>query len=181
MTDRRRDIVQALADLLPEKGYAGATTARIASRAGMRQGLVHYYFPSKAAILDALVADLTERIEARLGAWQSADDLVHAALALGEGEDAGAVRTFVAVLGESGHAEVSAALSEHLQAWRGRIARSLGGDEEGAAGLLATILGYWLVGARFPAVVPTGSAAATAARMLSGLGERRPRPAGENA
>ncbi|TNE90727.1 MAG: TetR/AcrR family transcriptional regulator [Deltaproteobacteria bacterium] len=169
MTDRREAIVDALGELLPELGYDGASTGKLASRAGIRQGLVHYYFPSKAAILEALVERLAESIDARLGAWQAPEDLLAAALALGHGEDASAVALFVAILGEARHPEVHAVIERQLGDWRERLARGMDGDDAAAAGLIATILGYWQLGVRFPGVVPRGSAWPTARRMLGGL------------
>ena len=48
--------------LLIEVGYAGITTRRLASEAGLNQGLVHYYFGS----LDEVLLQALQRFTARL-------------------------------------------------------------------------------------------------------------------
>ncbi|MFH1844565.1 MAG: TetR/AcrR family transcriptional regulator [bacterium] len=56
--DRAREtvtaIVQAGAELIVELGYAGATTNKIAKRAGVSIGSLYQYFPNKDAIFLAL-------------------------------------------------------------------------------------------------------------------------------
>jgi AcrR family transcriptional regulator len=46
-TDSREKIISAAYDVLAEKGYDAASTKEIARRAGVAQGLINYYFPSK--------------------------------------------------------------------------------------------------------------------------------------
>ena len=69
---RRAEIVQGLAEVMAQRGYAGASVAAIAAQAGLSTGLVHYHFKHKRAILLALVASLAEQILARFEA-RSAD------------------------------------------------------------------------------------------------------------
>jgi AcrR family transcriptional regulator len=52
-------ILEAAAQLLPEHGYAGTTTNRIAERAGVSIGSVYEYFPGK----DAIFATLRQNID----------------------------------------------------------------------------------------------------------------------
>ncbi len=47
-------ILQAAAQVFERRGYAAATTNRIAERAGVSIGSLYQYFPNKAAILVAL-------------------------------------------------------------------------------------------------------------------------------
>lgn len=55
-------ILEATAQVLETHGYDGATTGRIAGRAGVSVGSLYQYFPTK----DALVAELVERHFAEL-------------------------------------------------------------------------------------------------------------------
>jgi len=49
-------ILRACAEVLREQGYAGATTAKIAARAGVGRGTLYQYFPNR----ETLVATLAE-------------------------------------------------------------------------------------------------------------------------
>ncbi len=63
-------ILEATAQVLETRGYEGTTTNRIAGRAGVSVGSLYQYFPSKDALIAALVerhfAQLTERVLATL-------------------------------------------------------------------------------------------------------------------
>ena len=48
-------ILDALQELLEEKNITHISVSEIARKAGMGKGSIYYYFPSKDAILDALV------------------------------------------------------------------------------------------------------------------------------
>jgi AcrR family transcriptional regulator len=65
---RREQIVQATIRCLAREGYSGLTMKRLAREARVRQGILHYYFESKRAILvaalDTVMADLDRRIGA---------------------------------------------------------------------------------------------------------------------
>lgn len=57
MTALRRDqLLGAALDLFCEHGYAGTSTRRIAEAAGVAEGLIFHYFPSKQALLLAVAA-----------------------------------------------------------------------------------------------------------------------------
>lgn len=79
--DRSRETVEAIVEattqLLVERGYRGATTERIARRAGVSVGSLYQYFPTKEAILAAVmerhVDEMLETITSRLAALTSAD------------------------------------------------------------------------------------------------------------
>lgn len=45
--DRREQILEAALDVFAADGFEGATTKEIARRAGVTQGLIYFYFPSK--------------------------------------------------------------------------------------------------------------------------------------
>lgn len=55
--DKRDRIIAAAYQVLSEKGYDKASTKEIASTAGVAQGLINYYFPSK----DLLFAEVFRR------------------------------------------------------------------------------------------------------------------------
>lgn len=60
----RERILAAAEELFAESGFDATPTSRIASRARVPKGLVHYYFPRKENLLTALVERLPdERIE----------------------------------------------------------------------------------------------------------------------
>jgi len=45
-TGTRRRLIEATVQIMHDEGYAGATSRRVAAKAGIRQPLVHYYFPT---------------------------------------------------------------------------------------------------------------------------------------
>ena len=74
-------ILDALQQLLEEKKIQNISVSEIAQRAGIGKGSIYYYFPSKEAILDALIErsyekplltaqNLAAQTSHRLHAWQ---------------------------------------------------------------------------------------------------------------
>src|SRR6478672_4670499 len=67
---RRKQLVEAAIAVIHEDGFANATVARIARRAGISSGLVHHYFTDKDDLLFAtmrhLLSDLRSDAVARL-------------------------------------------------------------------------------------------------------------------
>lgn len=65
---RREQIVRATIRCLARDGYSALTMKKVAREAGVSQGILHYYFPDKRAILVAalekVVADLDRRVVA---------------------------------------------------------------------------------------------------------------------
>ncbi|OII62223.1 TetR family transcriptional regulator [Streptomyces sp. CC53] len=101
--ERRADILRAAFEVIAERGYRGASLAAVAERAGLtQQGLLHHY-PSKEALL---VAVLEERDQWDTGGagprgregWRL--DLL-ASLVEYNAMRPGIVQTFSALLGES--------------------------------------------------------------------------------
>jgi AcrR family transcriptional regulator len=68
-------ILDATARILVERGFAGATTNRIAETAGVSIGSLYQYFPSKesilAALLDRHIRETYALLEAALPAWNA--------------------------------------------------------------------------------------------------------------
>ncbi|WP_433869879.1 TetR/AcrR family transcriptional regulator [Saccharopolyspora sp. CA-218241] len=58
--DARQRILTAAGELFAERGFDATPTSRIAERAGVPKGLIHYYFRRKQDLLTALVEGLPE-------------------------------------------------------------------------------------------------------------------------
>jgi AcrR family transcriptional regulator len=149
----RERILQAAEELFAEAGFEATPTSRIAERAGVPKGLVHYYFKRKPDLLSALVERLPE-------------DLVEPADVVVPGDLAGSLHRLVEALDRS--LESSAVLShllwreadthpDVLEALTGRFDRvvaqirdvilaaggvAVAGDVEPAAHLLASAVSY---------------------------------------
>jgi AcrR family transcriptional regulator len=54
MQDRRQAILTAGIEILREEGYSAFTQPRVAKRAGPRQSLLTYYFPTRVALVAAV-------------------------------------------------------------------------------------------------------------------------------
>ncbi len=52
---RKVQIIQATLDLFVERGYYGTKTSQISRRAGISEGLLFHYFPTKEILLEELV------------------------------------------------------------------------------------------------------------------------------
>ncbi|HWG61985.1 MAG TPA: TetR/AcrR family transcriptional regulator [Streptosporangiaceae bacterium] len=82
---RRAQIVQCAADVIAESGYAKATMAEIAKRAGIAKSVISYHFEDKNEVMQELVrtavATSTQFLEPRMAAEPSASGKIHAFLA----------------------------------------------------------------------------------------------------
>lgn len=58
--DRAERIVEAMRDSVAEVGIAGSTFERVAARAGVSRGLLHYYFGTKERLLVEVIRRDTE-------------------------------------------------------------------------------------------------------------------------
>ncbi|MFL5870994.1 MAG: TetR/AcrR family transcriptional regulator [Solirubrobacterales bacterium] len=80
--DKARRIVEAMRDSVAEFGIAGSTFERVAARAGVSRGLLHYYFGTKERLLvEVIRRDTVYRIEtlgAELRAAGSVDEVIAA-------------------------------------------------------------------------------------------------------
>jgi len=52
---RKIQIIQAKLDLFVERGYYGTKTSQISRRAGISEGLLFHYFPTKEILLEELI------------------------------------------------------------------------------------------------------------------------------
>ncbi|WP_101947872.1 TetR/AcrR family transcriptional regulator [Mycobacterium sp. 3519A] len=65
----RRRLIEATAQIMHDEGYAAATSRRVAAKVGVRQPLVHYYFPTMD---DLFLAVLREGADAALNQMRAA-------------------------------------------------------------------------------------------------------------
>ncbi|MEX2224329.1 MAG: TetR/AcrR family transcriptional regulator [Candidatus Rokuibacteriota bacterium] len=63
---RREQIVRATIRCLARDGYAALTMKRVAAEAGVSQGILHYYFRDKAAMLAAAALRVTADLDRRV-------------------------------------------------------------------------------------------------------------------
>ena len=66
--DSRQQILEAALEIFAEQGFEAATNKAIAERAGLNQGLIYFYFASKADVYFATFAYHTEQLLAQLDA-----------------------------------------------------------------------------------------------------------------
>ncbi|MFD8735493.1 TetR/AcrR family transcriptional regulator [Streptomyces sp. NPDC059618] len=96
--ERRAEIVRATLEVIAERGYRGASLAAVAERVGLtQQGLLHH-FPTKEALLVAVLGD-RDRWDALPDTPWRADLLV--SLVEYNAMRPGIIQTFSALLGES--------------------------------------------------------------------------------
>jgi AcrR family transcriptional regulator len=74
--DRARAIVDAMRESVAEVGVAGSTFERVAAKAGVSRGLLHYYFATKERLLvEVIKADTEIRIDELGGTLRAARTL----------------------------------------------------------------------------------------------------------
>ena len=132
---RREQIVRATIRCLARDGYAGLTMKRVAVAAGLSQGILHYYFADKRAILAAaalrVTADLDRRVAAEARGARDARGrlraLVRACLTVAA-RDREFWTVFIEFWGESLHDRALATLNARTYARSRRlIARMIAG------------------------------------------------------
>lgn len=189
--ERRREILDAFRQVMAERGYAGATIAEVARVAGLRQGLVHYHFESKLAILLALLDELARGIEARTAARFSGHSpkealaaFIDAHVAPGEDADPSAVACWVTIGIEAvrqpevrgAYAEAVGAELQRLELLVSSCLLDRGRPTDQApvigAAIYAGIQGAYQLSTTVPELVPRGFSApslhALAARLIDG-------------
>ena len=57
----RKRIMEAGVSCLAEDGYAGTTTSTVAARAGLTRAAMLYHFPSRMALIEAVIHYVTRR------------------------------------------------------------------------------------------------------------------------
>jgi TetR/AcrR family transcriptional repressor of bet genes len=126
---RRRQLVEAAIAVIHEEGFAQATVARIARRAGVSSGMVHHYFENKDELLFAtmrhLLAELRADAVARLGTAQDPRQRLGAIIDACFGEAQFDEQVFSAWLALYGNARQSGRLQSILSIYHRRLRSSL--------------------------------------------------------
>ncbi|MEN0062298.1 MAG: helix-turn-helix domain-containing protein [Myxococcota bacterium] len=82
----RSQLLDAALELFAERGFSGTSMAALASRAGVSKGLAYHYFPSKQALVEAVVQQRIEVVASAMAALPDhgspADRLLAAGTAL---------------------------------------------------------------------------------------------------
>jgi TetR/AcrR family transcriptional repressor of bet genes len=188
--ERRTEIARALLKVMAKTGFERATVADVAKVAGIAPGLVHYHFKSKLDMLLGAIEELARDYDARLerhlfpaGADPERElaAFVDAHLRAGEDADPDALACWIDIGGESlrevrvkkAFARIVAAATRRLRDIldRGNRAHrfSCKHPDAAAAAIVATIQGYFLLGAAARDVIPPGSAAQSTMAMCRGL------------
>ncbi|MEU0945105.1 TetR/AcrR family transcriptional regulator [Streptomyces canus] len=96
--ERRAEIIRAALEVIAERGYRGASLAAVAERVGLtQQGLLHH-FPTKDALLVAVLEERDRWDAVPNGSWRV--DLL-TSLVEYNAMRPGIIQTFSALLGES--------------------------------------------------------------------------------
>jgi len=74
--DRRRALVLAAFGQIAERGFEGLRTREVAAEAGVNIATLHYYFPTKEALIRGVVAHAMERFRSTLAPHGSPRDQV---------------------------------------------------------------------------------------------------------
>ena len=186
-TDRRRQqIVDGLARVMADRGYAKATIQAIAEAAGLTPGLVHYHFESKQEILLALVERLASVVRARLDTdnrdpGRQLSSLIDALVGTERGIEGEAVACWVVIgaeaarqpevreLYESLIRELVEALTHAFRTAFHKKGRSDDTATQAAVAVVAAIEGFFRLAAAAPACVSPGSAAPTVQQIARGF------------
>lgn len=188
--ERRTQIARALLKVMAKTGFDSASVAEVAKVAKIAPGLVHYHFKNKLEILlaalDQLTHDYDERLDRHLRAASGDPEkelraFVDAHLHLGDEADPEALACWIDISGESLReprvrkaftrfmASVAARIVDILKRGTALELFSCEEPEVAAAAIVATIQGYFVLGATAREIIPRGSAARATMAMCEGL------------
>lgn len=176
---------------MAKKGYDGASIGDIAKAARLTPGLVHYHFKDKLDVLAALATHLAEEnatglrrhlVDRAAGPLQALDAIIDFYLSLGSSAKPEVLACWIGLSGEAlRHVAIrdvfAATLSDIRQVIREQIEAGIEAkvfdrkvdSEAAAAGILATIGGYFVVAGTARPLIPKHSAARTVKQMVRGL------------
>lgn len=154
-TGTRAALVQATLEVVEQDGIVAATTRRIAERAGLPLGAVHYWFADKDDLLRAVVDVLLTEVRDDLGSGPEQESVAdrlarvfanYAAMAPGRQlalfeVTAHAIRTDgLRELAVGQYAAYRSAARDGLAPWREQVDRDLPGGTEALAALLVAVV-----------------------------------------
>ncbi|WP_164411960.1 TetR/AcrR family transcriptional regulator [Streptomyces salinarius] len=150
--ETKRRLVEATAQLIDEEGWGAVTTRKVAERAGLRPGLVHYHFGSVNDLLvDAALVAVRQEVLGAMAMMRQAGDvaeglghILHVVTGYGT-EDATSVLFNEAMLAARHSDRLRSELAGLLAQWRAAVTewlRTSGGldDAEPVATLLSAAL-----------------------------------------
>jgi TetR/AcrR family transcriptional repressor of bet genes len=155
---RRRQLVEAAIAVIHEQGFAHATVARIARKAGVSSGIVHHYFADKDELLfatmRALLSELRRDAANRLAQASGPEDRIGAVIDASFGDGQFEEQVFSAWMALYGNARQSARLRRIILLYHKRLRANLLFDlkkllseaeaRRVAEGIAAMIDGLWL-------------------------------------
>lgn len=155
---RRKQLIDAAIAAIHDYGFAEATVARIAAKAGVSTGIVHHYFADKndllAATMRALLEILRREAVARLRLAPTPRDRVDAVIHASFGDAQFGEEVFSAWLALYGNARSSKHLQRILRVYHRRLDSNLRHDLTALVGraaarpvalnIAALIDGLWL-------------------------------------
>lgn len=163
--DRRRQLLEVAADVFAQRGYRGATTAELASAAGITEPILYRHFDNKLDLFTTLIDEVGSAV---IDAWNQALDACDTPEqrfdALIAGNPAthergrGVYRViFQAMTEAEGEPEINAAIRKHVERLHRFLTRELAGlqdagvirDDEPAASqawlMMHLAIGYGMV------------------------------------
>lgn len=161
--DRRRQLVRVASRLLAERGFEGLRTRDIAAAAKINIATLHYHFPTKEALVHAVVDDLVDQFRSARGETGRQGDSALQQLRL-EMQD---VRTRLV----SAQEQLAVLTELAIRARRDpEVARILRRMDEGWRSQLSAILERGKKSGEFRADLDTGVAASAIMTQLRSLG-----------
>jgi len=170
LAEREQSILDAAAAIVAETGMSAVQIAAVAQRAGIAAGTVYRYFPSKTALVSALVGQLTRaEIEAMVAAGDAAPgplSALAAAIACFAARALKAQKLAWALFGEPVEAEIEAVRLDLRRALAAEFVRRIKAAIEGGhlpdqdvRRAAAALTGALLEGLVGPLTSPPGEAA----------------------
>jgi AcrR family transcriptional regulator len=169
----RGRLLAAAIELIPERGWSAVSTRVLAERAGVTPSVVHYHFPSVAAVLNsATIGFMRQTLEAVSAALDSVEDPAEAVDAMFAsvdqytGADPASLVFVEAYLAATRDDELREQIARLVEEFRGRFARRLADHGVPAPGDTAAVLAAALDGVLLHRGLGAGPSGAAAAEVL---------------